>query len=101
MQDYQVVRIGLSGLPFSVHYQLGQCILKTAQLLDRRIAVIGSGDLSHRLKADGPYGFAKEGPLYDEQIMDVMGSASFDRLFEFSEEFCEKAAECGHRSLWY
>ena len=48
MQDYQVVRIGLSGLPLSVHYQLGQCILKTAQLLDRRVAVIGSGDLSHR-----------------------------------------------------
>lgn len=99
MQDYQVVRIGLSGLPLSVHYQLGQCILKTAQLLDRRVAVIGSGDLSHRLKAEGPYGFAKEGPQYDERIMEAMGSACFDRLFDFLEEFCEKAAECGHRSF--
>ena len=98
-KDYQVVRIGLSGLPFSRHYMLGQCIQKTAELCGRKTAVIGSGDLSHRLKEDGPYGFREEGPEYDKRIMEVMGKARFDRLFDFSEEFCEKAAECGHRSF--
>ena len=97
--DYKVVRIGLSGLPFSMHYMLGQCIQKTAELCEKKIVVIGSGDLSHKLKADGPYGFQKEGPEYDKRIMEVMGSASFDQLFDFTEEFCEKAAECGHRSF--
>ena len=97
--DYKVVRIGLSGLPFSMHYVLGQCIQKTAELCEKKIVVIGSGDLSHKLKADGPYGFQKEGPEYDKRIMEVMGSASFDQLFDFTEEFCEKAAECGHRSF--
>ena len=96
---YRVVRIGLSGLPFSKHYMLGQCIQKTAELCGRTVAVIGSGDLSHRLKADGPYGFQEEGPEYDERIMQVMGSARFDQLFEFTEEFCGQAAECGHRSF--
>ena len=61
------------GLPLAVHYELGQCIRKAAELLDRNIAVIGSGDLSHKLKEDGPYGFQKEGPEYDARIMDVMG----------------------------
>ena len=98
-RDYKVVRIGLSGLPFSRHYMLGQCIRKTAELLDRRIAVIGSGDLSHKLKEDGPYGFSKEGPEYDNRIMDVMGRGDFGQLLDFPEEFCEKAAECGHRSF--
>ena len=97
--DYKTVRIGLSGLPLSQHYMLGQCIQKTAELCGRKTAVIGSGDLSHRLKEDGPYGFREEGPEYDKRIMEVMGKARFDRLFDFSEEFCEKAAECGHRSF--
>ena len=97
--DYMVVRAGLSGLPFSKHYRLGQYIKDTAKLLGRRIAVIGSGDLSHKLKPEGPYGFQKEGPEYDARIMDVMGRAAFDQLFDFTEEFCEKAAECGHRSF--
>ena len=61
--------------------------------------MIGSGDLSHKLKEDGPYGFSKEGPEYDNRIMDVMGRGDFGQLLDFPEEFCEKAAECGHRSF--
>lgn len=97
--DYKTVRIGLSGLPLSQHYMLGQCIQKAAELCGKTIAVIGSGDLSHKLKEDGPYGFQKEGPEYDHRIMEVMGTAAFDKLFDFTEEFCDKAAECGHRSF--
>ena len=97
--DYKTVRIGLSGLPWSQHYILGQCIQKASELCGRNIVVIGSGDLSHKLKEDGPYGFQKEGPEYDSRIMEVMGAAAFDQLFDFTEEFCDKAAECGHRSF--
>ena len=61
--------------------------------------MIASGDLSHKLQDYGPYGFAEEGPEYDRRIMDVCGRASFGELFDFSETFCEKAAECGHRSF--
>ena len=33
--------------------------------------------------------------------MDVMGRAAFGELFDFSEDFCESAAECGHRFFCY
>jgi len=72
---------------------------QAAELLGRRTVVIGSGDLSHRLKEDGPYGFRKEGPAYDERIMEVMGEGTFGELFDFTEDFCERAGECGHRSF--
>lgn len=98
-KQYKLVRIGLSGFPLTKHYELGQCIKETAEVLGRKVVLIASGDLSHRLKAEGPYGFQAEGPVYDERIMDVMGRAAFGELFEFPEEFCEKAAECGHRSF--
>lgn len=96
---YRLVRVGLSGFPLTVHYRLGQCIRSAAETLGRNTVVIASGDLSHRLKEDGPYGFQAEGPVYDERIMDVMGRGAFGELFAFSEDFCEKAAECGHRSF--
>ncbi|MDO4990063.1 MAG: AmmeMemoRadiSam system protein A [Eubacteriales bacterium] len=99
LQNYKLVRIGLSGLPLAEHYRLGRMIQQTADKLGRRVAFIGSGDLSHKLREDGPYGFAKEGPDYDGRIMDVMGRAAFDELLDFDESFCEKAAECGHRSF--
>ena len=97
--DYQLVRVGLSGLPLINHYELGQCIQETANALNRKVVIIASGDLSHRLKEDGPYGYQKEGPAYDARIMDVMGKGDFGELMEFPEDFCEKAGECGHRSF--
>ncbi len=99
LKDYKLVRIGLSGLPLTKHYELGECIKEAAEELGINTAIVASGDLSHRLKEDGPYGFQKEGPWYDRRIMEVMGTGSFSELFEFSEDFCQSAGECGHRSF--
>lgn len=98
-RDYKLVRIGLSGLPLTMHYAFGECIKEAAKALCRNAVVIASGDLSHRLKEDGPYGYREEGPLYDNRIMDVMERGAFGELLEFPENLCEKAGECGHRSF--
>ncbi len=97
--DYRLVRIGLSGESLLDHYRLGRMIRRIADKLDRRVVHIASGDLSHKLRKEGPYGFAKEGPVYDERIMDVMGRAAFEELLDFPESLLDKASECGHRSF--
>ena len=96
---FKLVRIGLSGLPLEDHYRLGQAIQRAVRETGRRAVFVASGDLSHKLQAYGPYGFAEEGPQYDQRIMDVCGRAAFGELFDFDEAFCERAAECGHRSF--
>ena len=96
---YRLVRIGLSGLTLPDHYRIGQMIAQAAKNTSRRVVYVASGDLSHKLQEDGPYGFDPAGPVYDEKIMDVCGRAAFDELFDFSEELCDKASECGHRSF--
>ena len=95
----RIVRIGLSGLPLSAHYELGQRIRAAVEHLGRRAVVVASGDLSHKLQTYGPYGFAREGPEYDARLMDVCRRGAFGELLEFDEAFCERAAECGHRSF--
>ncbi len=98
-QDYEVVRIGLSGYGPMEHYHLGQLITQAADQLDRRVVLVASGDLSHKLTYDGPYGFAPEGPAFDEQITEAMVQGDFMRVLSFDEGFCDKAAECGLRSF--
>ena len=68
----RVVRIGLSGLSAAAHYQLGQQIAAAAEEMGRRVVVIASGDLSHKLKDDGPYGFAAVGPVFDQRMQDCL-----------------------------
>ena len=97
--DFKIVRIGLSGLPLTEHYHLGMIIKEAAESAGRSIVLVASGDLSHKLQTYGPYGYAPEGSEYDRRIMDVCGRAAFGELLTFDETFCEKAAECGHRSF--
>lgn len=97
--DYQFVRIGLSGLSMTDHYRLGKYITNTAEKLNRNIVIVASGDLSHRLKEDGPYGFTKEGVQFDREIIDAIKTGDFLSFMEFHPDFCEAAAECGLRSF--
>ena len=94
-----IIRVGLSGLSLVDHYRLGMYIKDAVARLNRRAVFVASGDLSHKLQEYGPYGFAPEGPVYDERIMDVAERGAFGEMLDFDEDFCDKAAECGHRSF--
>ncbi len=94
-----IVRVGLSGFSPAVHYRFGKIIARAAEKLNRRAVIIASGDLSHKLRAEGPYGFAAEGPEFDRRIMEIFASGDFGRLLDFDPVFCDAAAECGLRSF--
>jgi aromatic ring-opening dioxygenase LigB subunit len=97
--DFNIVRIGLSGLSLDMHRQLGVYIRDAVESLGRRVVFIASGDLAHCQKEDGPYGYAPEGPRYDEDLMKVMAEGDLYRLFDFEPELLDAAMECGHRSF--
>ena len=98
-KDFKLVRTGLSGYDLLKHYEYGMMIKDAVEEIGRKVVYVASGDLSHKLQEYGPYGFAQEGPVYDSRIMEVCSAARFGELFDFDENFCEKAAECGHKSF--
>ena len=97
--DCPVLRIGLSGFSPLDHYRLGQCIAQAVESLGRRAVFIASGDLSHKLRDDGPYGFAPEGPEFDRQVTEAMAAGDFLRFLTMDPALCDRAAECGLRSF--
>lgn len=97
---FQVVRIGLSGLSPLTHYRLGQCVAKAAEQLNRRTVFLASGDLSHKLTNDGPYGFSPDGPVFDDLCTRALAAGDFVSLLGLEPALCENAAECGLRSFW-
>ena len=99
IKDYKLVRVSLSGQPLIMHYRFGQLVARAAKRLRRRIVFVASGDLSHRLKADGPYGYAPEGPEFDKRVTDAMKTGDFMAFLRMGEAFCEAAGECGLRSF--
>ncbi|MCR4870841.1 MAG: AmmeMemoRadiSam system protein A, partial [Atopobiaceae bacterium] len=98
-RDFKLVRIGLSGFNAGEHYRMGQLIQRTAAELGCRVVYIASGDLSHKLTPDGPYGFAPEGPVFDARVTDDFARGDFLDLLALDPSLAERAAECGLRSF--
>lgn len=98
-QAFNVVRMGLAGFSPLEHYRLGRLVQQVAARLGRRVVYVASGDLSHKLSAEGPYGFAPDGPVFDEEVCEALSAGDFLRLLTMDPGLCERAAECGLRSF--
>ncbi|MCX6758261.1 MAG: class III extradiol dioxygenase subunit B-like domain-containing protein [Candidatus Nealsonbacteria bacterium] len=68
--------------------------------LPEKIALIASGDLSHRLKKDGPYGFHEQGPKFDAKLISSLQNKDVSTIIELEDEFPE-AGQCGLRSFCF
>lgn len=99
LPTYRLVRIGLSGLSPRDHYRLGQLVQRVSDTLGRRCVFVASGDLSHKLAEDGPYGYAPDGPAFDELVCHALEEGDFLALMTADRGMCERAAECGLRSF--
>ncbi len=97
--DFSLIRISIAGLPLEQLYIFGYCIQKAVARSDKNAVFIGSGDLSHKLREDGPYGYAREGPVFDQMLADAIKEADFKKLLAMDEAFCNAAAVCGLRSF--
>ena len=97
--DYQLVRVSVSGMSLLDHYRFGQCVAETAEALRRDTVFIASGDLSHKLSESGPYGFAEQGPEFDDMVTRAMRTADFLGMMRFDTHLCDAAAECGLRPI--
>ncbi len=94
--DFRLVRISVSGLDRDTQVAFGNCLRRVIDESQRNVAVIASGDLSHKLKEDGPYGFHPMGPVFDEQIVDIIKSNDYARLLTMDEQIIEESANCGY-----
>ncbi|MGE5450099.1 MAG: AmmeMemoRadiSam system protein A [Methanomassiliicoccales archaeon] len=99
LDDLPLIVISQSGLPEDELYQVGMCLEQACEEIGRRAVVIASGDMSHRLAQDGPYGYNPAGPEFDRLIMEIIKAGEINQLLQMPAELREAAGECGYRSL--
>lgn len=93
--NFHVVEIGISGCSAQDHFTLGHIVAQCCKRLGRRSVWVASGDFSHKLTEDGPYGFDPAGPKFDEAICKIFRDNTLDKLFHLDPSMCKNAAYCG------
>jgi len=83
------------------YFEEGKRIYKSKiQNLKSKIALIASGDMSHCLKEEGPYGFQPDGPKFDKALIEALKKKDIDNILKLDEMYPE-AGECGLRSFCF
>lgn len=62
-------------------------------------ALLASGDLSHRLDSEGPYGFHPDGVVFDRSVREALIDSAPERLLGLSDSVIGNAGQCGLQSL--
>ncbi|MCJ7827801.1 MEMO1 family protein [Patescibacteria group bacterium] len=80
------------------HFESGKKIGQTFSD-KRKVAWIASGDLSHRLAKEGPYGLHPSGPKFDRKLVELLEKKDVKEILSLDQEFVKSAGECGLRSI--
>lgn len=106
-----LIPIGFSNLPLKDHYQFGGMVARVCQDKLNRIAVIASGDLSHRLTPEAPAGqrppeaqrakggYSPRGREFDEKLIELLKINDVGGIINLDPQLIEEAGECGLRSI--
>ena len=94
-----MIRISIAEFSFEQLYIFGYCIQKAVEQTDKKAVIIGSGDLSHKLSENGPYGYRTEGSIFDQLVIEAIKDVDFKKLIEMDENIYNQAGECGLRSI--
>ena len=90
----------LTGLePPDFYFKEGEKVYSELEK-DKTYALIASGDLSHRLKEEGPYAFHPEGPEFDKALIEALKKRDIEKILKLDEMF-PNAGECGLRSFCF
>ena len=96
---WKLIAVSPSMLDGKSHYEFGKQLKRILHADERRIAVIASADLSHKLTKDSPGGASTEGPAYDKAVEESTMAHDITALSKLSPETIENASQCGYRPI--
>ncbi len=95
----KIVSITYGLLSYDDLFRFGQIISAAAGGIGRKVAVIASGDLSHRLINSAPAGYNPRGKEFDEKLVEHLREYRVQDIMNMDDDLVMDAGECGLRSI--
>lgn len=99
MKRAVIVPVYPSLLDLKTHFAFGRSIREALLASDRRVAVIASVGLSHRLSEDAPGGFSPRARDFDDRVLQLLSTGNAAGLLNFDEGLAEESGETCLTSL--
>lgn len=99
LPEIKIIPLYYSGLDREQHFYFGQLLNKEIARSKTRVAVIASGDLSHRLTLDAPAGYSPKGKKFDQKLIKLLEGKETEEILKIDHALTAEAGECGLKSI--
>ncbi|MGM0653104.1 MAG: AmmeMemoRadiSam system protein B, partial [Bacillota bacterium] len=93
------VHITYSFHPLEQIYNFGRSLKRAVEKRGKKVTVLASGDLSHRLTRSAPAGYNPRGAEFDRQLVEYIRNGEVEKILNFDQQLVEQAGECGLKSF--
>jgi aromatic ring-opening dioxygenase LigB subunit len=97
----QVVQLTVGFLTYPEMYAFGKAVQGAIETTRQKVAIVASGDLSHRLIPGASSGYSPNGCKFDGRIMELIQSMDVKSMFNLEPVMVEEAGECGLRPIFF
>lgn len=99
LKNIHIIPINYSLANVKQHFMFGEKLAEVLKRFNERIAIVASGDLSHRLTKDSPSGYVVEGKKFDKIIIDSLKEKNYQNIINIDPQIAKKADQCGWHSI--
>ncbi|HAM87984.1 MAG: Extradiol ring-cleavage dioxygenase, class III enzyme, subunit B [Candidatus Falkowbacteria bacterium GW2011_GWC2_38_22] len=99
MAILKIIPLSSSSLSLQEHFDLGKKLQKKIINDKKNIAIIASGEMSHRLSKDAPAGYSPKAKKFDKKISTLLLERKIEDIINIDNNLLNEVGECGLRSF--
>lgn len=101
LKDVKIISLSYAHSDRQSHFTLGRALKDIIISQNKKIAVIASADLSHRLKRSSPGGYSAKGAKFDNKLIEYLNDplSAGENVLQMDEKLVKDAMECGLKSI--
>lgn len=92
-----ILPVAIALLSLKKLFEFGQILARAVESNEKKVALIASADLSHRLTFDAPAGYSPQGKIFDQKLTKLVSDNDVKGLINFDQDLAEEA---GQDALW-
>lgn len=98
-KNVRLVQLSFSNKSPTEHFEYGQMLGKICEQSPNSIAVLASGDLSHKSSKTSHLGYSPRGLEFDQALVSLVEEGNIRGVLEMERGLVKEAGECGLRSI--
>ncbi|MCM1990555.1 AmmeMemoRadiSam system protein A [Oceanirhabdus seepicola] len=99
MENYKLTSITYGGISKLHHYKFGMILKESLSNIPGDFVIISSGDLSHKLIEDSPYGYDSSGEKFDRDLIDNLAAGNWEDIIFMNDDLVTNACQCALKSI--